>query len=38
MQNKYVNLEAYCFYSFIFMYTKIPENLETLLVKVLVSL
>ena len=36
MHKNYVNLEAYCFYSFIFMYTKTPEKLEPLLVLVLV--
>jgi len=37
MHKNYVNLEAYCFYSFIYMYTKTPEKLEPLLVLVLVS-
>ena len=28
MHKNYVNLEAYCFYSFIYMYTKTTEKLE----------
>ena len=38
MHKNYVNLEAYCFYSFIYMYTKTTEKLEPLLVSVLISL
>ena len=38
MHKNYVNLEAYCFYSFIYMYTKIPEKFEPLLVSVLIFL
>ena len=36
MHKNYVNLEAYCFYSLIFMYTKTPEKFELLLVLVVV--